>query len=345
MQDKLTYKDSGVDIEEGYKLVDSIKPMIAKTKRPGVMSSIGGFGGLFELDLSRYQHPILVSGTDGVGTKLKLAFELKQHNTVGIDLVAMCVNDVLTCGAEPLFFLDYFATGLLDANQASEVIQGISVGCQQAGAALIGGETAEMPGFYNKNEYDLAGFTVGCVNKHEMITGEHIAAGDVLIGLPSSGLHSNGFSLVRKLLERENINIHQDELNGQPWRNILLEPTRIYVKTVLELCKKFDIKGMAHITGGGLVENIPRMLDKSLAAKLNLCWEVPSVFQWLKEKANLSTHEWLNTFNCGIGFVIVVKTSEKNNILEHLRQNQENAIHVGEIISKTSQSIELEGLS
>lgn len=339
MQDTITYKDSGVDIEEGYRLVKNIKPMIASTHRKGVLSELGGFGGLFEIDTAKYPKPVLVSGTDGVGTKLKLAFELSRHDTVGIDLVAMCVNDILTSGAEPLFFLDYIATGYLNAEQTSQVVQGVSQGCLMAKAALIGGETAEMPGFYQPGEYDLAGFAVGCVNKDKIITGKTIAPGDVIVGLASSGLHSNGFSLVRRLLSKEHVDIHKDTLNGTPWSDLLLEPTRIYVKNVLEILESFNVKGMAHITGGGLIENIPRMFQDSLCAELNLSWPIPDIFTWIKEKANLSERDWLNTFNCGIGYVLVVSQQEKEALITQLNELGEQAFDIGKIATKKTESI------
>jgi phosphoribosylformylglycinamidine cyclo-ligase len=302
-----SYKDAGVDIEAGDALVERIKPLAAKTKRPELLSGVGGFGGLFALPPGKYKEPVLVSGTDGVGTKLKLAFALDRHDTVGIDLVAMSVNDVLTCGAEPLFFLDYFATARLDVSRAEKVIAGIARGCELAGCALLGGETAELPGFYAPGEYELAGFAVGVVEKAEIIDGQSIFPGDAIIGLASSGLHSNGFSLVRKILE------------GRPWDPALLEPTRIYVKDVLELCKRVKVKGLAHITGSGLPGNVPRCLpDGTRAVLREKAWPRPKVFDQLQALGGVERAEMFSTFNMGLGMIAVVAKSDVAAALQQL---------------------------
>ena len=301
----LSYKDAGVDIDAGDALVERIKPLAKKTLREGVMAGIGGFGALFEVP-KRYKEPVLVSGTDGVGTKLKLAFEWNMHNTVGIDLVAMSVNDVLVQGAEPLFFLDYFACGKLNVDTAAAVVGGIAHGCEASGCALIGGETAEMPGMYPDGEYDLAGFCVGVVEKSRILTGLNVQAGDVVLGLASSGVHSNGFSLVRKCLERAAGHL-PTMLDGKPLRQALMEPTRLYVKPVLEALAKHPIKALAHITGGGLLENIPRVLPDHLAAHLTRStWPQTELFAWLQKTAGISDLEMNRTFNNGIGMVLVV---------------------------------------
>ena len=301
----LSYKDAGVDIDAGDALVERIKPLAKKTLREGVMAGIGGFGALFEVP-KRYKEPVLVSGTDGVGTKLKLAFEWNMHNTVGIDLVAMSVNDVLVQGAEPLFFLDYFACGKLNVDTAAAVVGGIAHGCEASGCALIGGETAEMPGMYPDGEYDLAGFCVGVVEKSRILTGQTVQAGDVVLGLASSGVHSNGFSLVRKCLERAAGHL-PTMLDGKPLRQALMEPTRLYVKPVLEALAKHPIKALAHITGGGLLENIPRVLPDHLAAHLTRsAWPQTELFAWLQKTAGISDLEMNRTFNNGIGMVLVV---------------------------------------
>src|SRR5258707_8330434 len=292
----LSYRDAGVDLDEGDALVEAIKPFAKRTLRPEVLAGIGGFGALFEVS-KKYREPVLVSGTDGVGTKLKLAFQLRVHDTVGIDLVAMSVNDILTQGAEPLFFLDYFACGKLDVAVATEVVQGIARGCELAGCALIGGETAEMPGMYAEGEYDLAGFAVGVVEKSAIVDGRDIVPGDAVLGLASSGAHSNGYSLIRKILER-----------ARPPRGIdLLEPTRIYVKPVLKLMESVPIKGLAHITGGGIVGNVPRILQRNLVARIRKdAWPRPEIFQWLQREGKVAEDEMHRVFNCGIGMVVVV---------------------------------------
>jgi phosphoribosylformylglycinamidine cyclo-ligase len=306
---KLTYRDAGVDIDAGDDLVERIKPYARRTLREGVLAGIGGFGAMFEISRN-YREPVLVSGTDGVGTKLKLAFELKRHDTIGIDLVAMSVNDILTSGAEPLFFLDYYACGKLDVDTAAEVIKGIAAGCEMAGCALIGGETAEMPGMYPASEYDLAGFAVGIVEKSEIIDGALIAEGDIVLGLGSNGAHSNGYSLIRKIVEMKRIDLSGD-LGGQLLSDVILAPTRIYVKPVLKLMKRVNIKGLAHITGGGLVENIPRVLPGGLAARIERgAWPMPPLFTWLKQQGNVSDREMFRVFNCGIGMVVIVSAAE-----------------------------------
>ena len=324
----LTYKDAGVDIAAGNELVERIKPLVAKTRRPEVLTGLGGFGGLFALPPGQYAEPILVSGTDGVGTKLKLAQLLHRHDTIGIDLVAMCVNDVLVQGAEPLFFLDYFACGHLDTEVAASVIGGIADGCEMAGAALIGGETAEMPDMYPAGEYDLAGFCVGVVERKNLIDGSAIAAGDALIGIASSGPHSNGYSLIRKVLEvAENPNI-----DGQAEEGLLLEPTRIYVKPVLQLIQSINVKGLAHITGGGLTENIPRILHGGLHAEIDVSsWRPGPVFDWLAVSGRISIDEMRRTFNCGVGMVVVTDAADVDATIGILQESGERAWRLGSI--------------
>ena len=328
----LSYRNSGVDIDAGDRLVERIRPLAEKTWRPGCLGAIGGFGGLFELPFDRFRHPVLVSGTDGVGTKLKLAFELDRHDTIGIDLVAMCANDVLTCGAEPLFFLDYFATGALDPVQAESVIAGISRGCQQAGAALVGGETAEMPGFYVPGEYDLAGFCVGVVEKERIIDGHAIRSGNQVLGLASSGPHANGYSLIRAILEQSHTSLATPLGNGS-LGEALLSPTRIYVPAILALQEKIEVSAIAHITGGGLPGNIGRVIPPNLEAQIDRCvWEQPAIFQWLENNGNISRDEMLRTFNCGIGLILVVEKDDATlacNILEELG---EEVFVLGEIV-------------
>jgi len=322
----LTYKDAGVDIDAGADLVDRIKPLVKRTQRPEVLAGLGGFGGLFALPPGRYREPVLVSGTDGVGTKLMLAHQWNQHDTIGIDLVAMCVNDVLVQGAEPLFFLDYFACGRLDVEVATGVIAGIAEGCHQAGAALIGGETAEMPDMYPDGEYDLAGFCVGAVEREEMIDGQSIIAGDALIGIASSGPHSNGYSLIRKVLE-----IAGDaQIDGRPAREALLAPTRIYVKSVLALMQKVPIKGLSHITGGGISENLPRVYPADVHAVVDRStWQQGAVFDWLAQHGNITDDEMLRTFNCGVGMVVVVDNKDVEPALSTLQALGENARQIG----------------
>ena len=336
-QDSLNYKSAGVDIEAGNALVDRIKPIAARTRNAGVMAGLGGFGSLFELPLDRYKNPVLVSGTDGVGTKLKLALDLNLHNTVGIDLVAMCVNDIIVQGAEPLFFLDYFATGKLDVDTAASVIEGIGLGCEQAGAALVGGETAEMPGMYNDGDYDLAGFCVGIVEKDKIIDGSKVKAGDKLIGIASSGPHSNGYSLIRKIIERSGQNLN-DVVNGMPLGETLLTPTRIYVKSLLALLKKIDVHAMAHITGGGITENLPRVLPKGLSATITLsAWQMPEIFVWLQQQGNIKLNDMLVTFNCGIGMIVCVDAADEANTLSILQELGETAFSLGDIIQSTNE--------
>ena len=324
----LTYKDAGVDIEAGNDLVERIKPLVAETMRPEVLTGLGGFGGLFALPPGKYAEPVLVSGTDGVGTKLKLAQRLQRHDTIGIDLVAMCVNDVLVQGAEPLFFLDYFACGHLDTDVAASVIGGIAAGCEQAGAALIGGETAEMPDMYPAGEYDLAGFCVGAVERADLIDGSAISAGDALIGIASSGPHSNGYSLIRKVLEvAENPNI-----DGTPAEELLLEPTKIYVRSILRLMQSVNVKGLAHITGGGLTENIPRILRGGLHATIEVgSWQRGAVFDWLAVSGNIAPDEMRRTFNCGVGMVAVVSAADADATVAALAECGETAWQLGEI--------------
>jgi len=329
MSDKpLTYKDAGVDIEAGNVFVDRIKPLVAKTRRPEVMAGLGGFGGLFALPPERYREPVLVSGTDGVGTKLMLAQQLNRHDTIGIDLVAMCVNDVLVQGAEPLFFLDYFACGRLDVDVAASVVSGIAAGCEQAGAALIGGETAEMPDMYAPHEYDLAGFCVGAVERAEIIDGSFIAPGDAMIGIASSGPHSNGYSLIRKVLERAT----NTDIAGIPASERLLEPTRIYVKAILALMQEITLKGMAHITGGGITENLPRILADSVHAEIDTAsWNPGEVFDWLGLHGGIEIDEMRRTFNCGVGMIVVVDSGDVDAALHSLSANGETAWQIGRV--------------
>ena len=329
----LSYKDAGVDMAAGDELVERIKPLAKKTMREGVLAGIGGFGALFEVP-KRYQEPVLVSGTDGVGTKLKLAFEWQIHDTVGQDLVAMSVNDILVQGAESLFFLDYFACGKLSVEVAATVIGGVAKGCELAGCALIGGETAEMPGMYLAGEYDLAGFAVGVVEKCKIITGKQIQPGDQLIGVASSGAHSNGFSLIRKILERAGAQ-PLDDFAGRPLQEVVMAPTQIYVKPILKLLNIVSVKGMAHITGGGLVENIPRVLPENLQAVLHRdAWQMPSLFQWLQEKGQVADLEMHRVFNCGIGLVVVVPSHAVSQAIEALKAEQLTAWQIGEVVER-----------
>lgn len=329
-QTSLSYKDAGVDIDAGNTLVDQIKGVVKKTHRPEVMGGLGGFGALCQLPTG-YKEPVLVAGTDGVGTKLRLAIDTGRHDSVGIDLVAMCVNDLIVQGAEPLFFLDYYATDKLDVDVATSVVAGIGEGCQQSNCALIGGETAEMPGMYHKGDYDIAGFCVGVVEKSKIIDGSKVQAGDQLIALASSGPHSNGFSLIRKVIEVANADLNE-ELAGKPLADHLLEPTQIYVKPVLELLKQVDVHALSHITGGGFWENIPRVLpDNSKAIVDGNSWQWPEVFNWLQQKGNITTHEMYRTFNCGVGMILVVSKDDLANSLEILKQAGENAWHIGAI--------------
>ncbi len=330
----ITYKDAGVDIEAGDLFVQKIKPFVKSTFRREVLTDIGGFGGLFEL--KKYRQPVLVSGTDGVGTKLKIAFLTNRHDTVGIDLVAMCVNDIIVQGAEPLFFLDYFATGKLKPQEHSDIVKGGAEGCKQAGCALIGGETAEMPSFYGADEYDLAGFAVGVVEKKKIINGSKIKPGDKLIGLASSGLHSNGYSLVRKaLFETAGYGVEDtlSEFGGPPLGDVLLTPTRIYAKTVLALVREFDIRGMAHITGGGITENTPRMLPKGTAALIKKgTWDIHPIFQLVRKKAGADDGEMYRDFNMGIGMILAVPAKQAATVMKKAEKLGEKAYLIGEIV-------------
>ena len=329
----MTYRDAGVDIDAGDALVERIKPAAKRTMRPEVLGSIGGFGALFEIS-KKYREPVLVSGTDGVGTKLKLAFQWNRHDTVGQDLVAMSVNDILVQGAEPLFFLDYFACGKLTLDTAEAVIAGIATGCEQAGCALIGGETAEMPGMYPDGEYDLAGFAVGVVEKSKVIGGQTIAPGDVVLGLASSGAHSNGYSLVRKLIDVSGIGLKSD-FHGRPFADAVMAPTRIYVKPLLALMEKLPVKGMAHITGGGITGNLPRCLPENVAARVDqTSWTRPPLFDWLQQAGNVEPGEMLRTFNCGIGMCVVVAASDAAAAKAHLEASGETVWQIGEIVAR-----------
>ncbi|KAA1188565.1 phosphoribosylformylglycinamidine cyclo-ligase [Photorhabdus heterorhabditis] len=327
----LSYKDAGVDIDAGNALVDRIKGVVKQTRRPEVMGGLGGFGALCALP-QKYREPILVSGTDGVGTKLRLAMDLKRHDTIGIDLVAMCVNDLVVQGAEPLFFLDYYATGKLDVDTASSVITGIAEGCKLSGCALVGGETAEMPGMYHGEDYDVAGFCVGVVEKSEIINGSKVQAGDTLIALAASGPHSNGYSLVRKILSVSNTNPEVTELEGKPLADHLLAPTKIYVKSVLSLIEKVDVHAIAHLTGGGFWENIPRVLPENTQAQINeSSWQWPAIFDWLQQTGNVSRHEMYRTFNCGVGMVIALPQTAAEHAVELLNAAGEKAWQIGTI--------------
>jgi phosphoribosylformylglycinamidine cyclo-ligase len=331
----MDYKQAGVDVEAGREFVKKITDNVASTYRKGVLGGLGGFGGCFEIPQG-YQQPVLISGTDGVGTKLKIAHELNRHDTVGIDLVAMCVNDILTSGAEPLFFLDYLATGKLDSNQLAEVINGIVFGCKESGCALLGGETAEMPGFYQEGEYDLAGFCVGIVEKSKILDGSKVNIGDVAIALSSSGIHSNGFSLVRKIIESNGFSWHDkpEELTGQTLGEICLTPTRLYVKPVLSALQLgLDIKAMAHITGGGIPENLPRCLPKNLSIEVKLdSWTIPPIFQWLAKTGNVNQEAMLNTFNMGVGFVVIVSEDDVTKVQDHFHNYNIETSCIGRVI-------------
>ncbi len=327
----LSYHDAGVDIDAGDDLVERIKPLVRRTQRPECLGGIGGFGGLFELPTDRYEKPVLVSGTDGVGTKLKLAITLDCHDTIGIDLVAMCVNDILVVGAEPLYFLDYFATAALSPSQAESVISGIATGCELAGAALIGGETAEMPGMYQSGDYDLAGFCVGVVEKKDIIDGRDIRAGDQVIGLASTGLHSNGYSLARAIVDRSNASL-DTPIGTSTLGQTLLTPTRIYVRSILDLLKACPVKGIAHITGGGLPGNIPRVLPDTLECHIDPnAWHRPEIFQWLQSEGQVADDEMWRTFNCGIGLIIIVSPENAAKAEALLEQCGETAFHIGQI--------------
>ncbi|MEM7083609.1 MAG: phosphoribosylformylglycinamidine cyclo-ligase [Pseudomonadota bacterium] len=334
----VTYRSAGVDIDAGNALIERIKPRVAATRRPGVLSGLGGFGALFELDVARYRQPVLVAATDGVGTKLKLALAHNDHRGVGIDLVAMCVNDLIVQGAEPLFFLDYYAAGHLDVDTASEVISSIAKGCEIAGAALIGGETAELPGMYANDDYDLAGFCVGAVEKDQLITGSQIGVGDAIIALGSSGPHSNGYSLIRKLLD-----MARDEGLDAPPVAELLAPTRIYVKPLLSLFRAMPVHGLAHITGGGLLENIPRVLPDAVCAVINeSTWAMPDIFRWLQDTGNIAHHEMLRTFNCGVGMTVFVPGDRADDAIQQLTDAGEHAWQIGEVAARNGDALMLE---
>jgi len=327
----LNYRNAGVDIDAGNRLVEIIKPIARRTMREGVLAGLGGFGALFELPLDRYQKPVLVSGTDGVGTKLKLAVEIGKHDTIGIDLVAMCVNDLIVQGAEPLFFLDYYATGKLDVDVAADVLKGIGAGCELSGAALVGGETAEMPGMYQEGDYDLAGFSVGIVEKDRIIDGSGVTPGDILIGIASSGPHSNGYSLIRKIIETSNATLSQD-FYGQSLGDTLLTPTRIYVKPILTLIEKVSVHAIAHITGGGLLENLPRVIPENTCAIIDpTTWQHTPIFDWLQSHGEIDDEEMYRTFNCGIGMVVCVSPSDMQKTLDSLIQDGELAWPIGTI--------------
>ena len=328
----LTYKDAGVDITKGNDLIEQIKPIAKSTMRPGVLAGLGGFGAMFEIPLDRFQNPVLISGTDGVGTKLKVAEMLNKHDTIGIDLVAMCVNDLIVQGAEPLFFLDYYATGSLNTDIATSVISGIGEGCIQSGCALIGGETAEMPGMYQGEEYDLAGFCVGIAEKSKIIDGSKVSSGDHIVALASSGPHSNGYSLIRKVLER--VQPSEQQLKA------LIEPTKIYVKSILSLIENHSVHAISHITGGGLLENIPRVLPQHLAAKLDTnSWQMPEIFQWLQKQGNIESNEMYRVLNCGVGMVIVVPQEESKTVITKLNELGESAWLIGEVIESSDEQV------
>ncbi len=338
----LSYKDAGVDIDAGNALVERIKGVTKRTKRPEVMGNIGGFGALCELP-TKYKEPVLVSGTDGVGTKLRLAIDLQKHDTVGIDLVAMCVNDLIVQGAEPLFFLDYYATGKLDVDVAADVVTGIGEGCVQAGCALIGGETAEMPGMYSQGDYDIAGFCVGVVEKANIIDGTKVAPGDALIALASTGPHSNGYSLIRKIIEVSEADVANEQLDGKPLSEHLLAPTKIYVKSVLAMLEKYEAHAISHITGGGFWENIPRVLPDSAKAVIDgSSWEWPLVFNWLQENGNVTTKEMYRTFNCGVGLIMAVPADQANDAIALLREHGEDAWQIGVVADRNGDEPQVE---
>ena len=333
----LSYRDAGVDIDAGNALVDAIKPAAKSTNRPGVVGGLGGFGGLFDLAACGYRDPLLVAATDGVGTKLKLAIDSGVHDTVGIDLVAMCVNDLVVQGAEPLFFLDYYATGRLEPAEGAAIVQGIAEGCRQAGCALIGGETAEMPGLYREGDYDLAGFAVGAVERNALLDGQGVAPGDVILGLASSGLHSNGFSLVRKIIERSGLSLSADSpfAPGQKLGEALLTPTRIYVRACLTALRTGGLKALAHITGGGLTENLPRSLPAGCAAEIDPgTWQRLAVFDWLAEVGKIDEAEMIRTFNCGLGMVAIAAEADAARVADALSEAGEDVVQVGRVIAR-----------
>lgn len=332
MKDKLTYKDAGVDINAGDALVNNIKPFVKATHRPGVIGGLGGFASLFELPVDRYHKPVLVSCTDGVGTKLKLAQDLGMLTGLGIDLVAMCVNDLIVCGGEPLFFLDYYACGKLNVLEATQLIKGISTGLQESNCALVGGETAEMPGLYAGNDFDLAGFCVGVVEKEEIIDGSTVSVGDAVIALGSSGPHSNGYSLIRKIIEKNKPHMAMNLHSNLTLADALMAPTKIYVRSILSLIQNVEVKALAHITGGGMLENIPRVLPEDLAVTLkkdSYTW--PIIFQWLQSAGNIDEHEMLRTFNCGVGMIIIVPRDKANDTIAHCKAQGEDAWLIGEV--------------
>jgi len=342
----ISYKDAGVDIDAGNALIERIKGVAKKTRRPEVMAGLGGFGALFELPTG-YKQPVLVSGTDGVGTKLRLAMDLNQHDTIGIDLVAMCVNDLIVAGAEPLFFLDYYATGKLDVDVAANVVAGIGAGCELSGASLVGGETAEMPGMYEGGDYDLAGFCVGIAEKSELIDGSKVGAGDVLVGLPSSGPHSNGYSLIRKIIEVSNADLNE-VVGDKPLAEALMEPTRIYVKPLLKLIKSSQVNALSHITGGGLLENIPRVLPEGTKAVIDTTsWNIPPVFKWIQEKGNVEMREMYRTLNCGVGMVLVIPADNAQAAISLLEAEGESPWIMGNIETAQAdeEQVDLKGLS
>lgn len=339
MNTSITYKDAGVDIEAGDELVERIKPFAKRTMRPEVLAGIGGFGAMFELG-KKYKNPVLVSGTDGVGTKLKLAFLLNKHDTIGIDLVAMSVNDILVQGAEPLFFLDYFACGKLDVETASSVVKGIACGCEESLCSLIGGETAEMPSMYQEGEYDLAGFAVGVVEKDLAIDGKKMVPGDVIIGLESSGFHSNGYSLVRKVILHSGLDLQSSYDGNKSWGDAILEPTKLYVKPVLDLLKNIEVRGMSHITGGGITGNLPRVFPSHLAANIKTSALPKSkLFSWMQTEANLSMEQMLETFNCGIGYAVIVPKSDVEKAIQILENHKVKSYILGEVVDRQEKDI------
>ncbi|HHX60845.1 MAG TPA: phosphoribosylformylglycinamidine cyclo-ligase [Epulopiscium sp.] len=331
---KITYEDAGVDVHRGYQAVEKIKSHVKRTQSKNVLTDIGGFAGLFSLDLDGIANPVLVSGTDGVGTKLKLAFEMDKHDTIGIDCVAMCVNDIICQGAKPLFFLDYVATGKIAPSHIEQIVKGIADGCVESLCSLIGGETAEMPGFYQDGEYDLAGFAVGVVDRDKVITGTNIEAGNVIIGLPSTGVHSNGYSLIRKLIEADNLDLNKyDETLGETYGEALMKPTKLYVKSIKALQGTVNIKGIAHITGGGFIENIPRMLPEGLAANIDITSIVkPPIYTWIERISGLDKDELYNTFNMGVGMIVVVEKEEADKAIETLQAMGEKATIIGNVV-------------
>lgn len=340
------YKRAGVDIEAGYEAVERMKKHVARTKRPEVLGGLGSFGGMFDLSQFNLKEPVLISGTDGVGTKLMLAFMMDKHDTIGVDAVAMCVNDIIAQGAEPLYFLDYIACGKAVPEKIEAIVKGLADGCQQAGCAIVGGETAEMPGMYSEEEYDLAGFTVGIVEKSKLITGEHIKEGDVIIGLQSNGVHSNGFSLVRKVLLEENQLQLQETYDGfsQSLGEELLTPTRIYVKPLLKVLEKFEVKGISHITGGGFYENIPRMLPEQVGADIQFgTWTIPPIFSFIEEKGSISKKDMFSTFNMGIGMALVVSEQDAKQVIAELESHGETAFAIGRV--KQGEGVSIGGIS